>query len=281
MREARLGLDRAEELVDEPRLADARHPDEGDELQCALRPRPLERIAERVELPLPADERRPGLREVDAVTRARLERLPHRHRRRLPLRLDRLRLAVVDCMARGVIRRLADQDPVHRRRRLQPRRGVDDIAGGHSFALGGPGAERDQGLARVDGDSHLELLLLDRPVADLERRTHRAFRVVLVRRGCAEQRYDGVADELLDGAAEALELGTKVPVVRREQRPHVLRVELLRTRGEADEVGEQDRHDLPLLAHGWHGSLERRAARATEAGVLCVLRRAARADDHP
>ena len=37
-------------------------------------------------------------------------------------------------------------------------------------------------------------------------------------------------------------------VVGREQRAHVLGVELLGPRGEADEVGEEDGDDLPLLA---------------------------------
>ena len=63
----------------------------------------------------------------------------------------------------------------------------------------------------------------------------------------AEQRHHGVADELLDGPAEALELGPQLRVVRREQAAHVLRVERLRAGGEADEVGEEDAHDLALL----------------------------------
>ena len=95
-REVRLGLDRLEELVDEPRLADPRDADEGDELELTLRAGAFERVAERVELALAPEERRAGLRQVDAEARARLERLPDRDRLRLALGLDRLGLAVVD-----------------------------------------------------------------------------------------------------------------------------------------------------------------------------------------
>ena len=48
---------------------------------------------------------------------------------------------------------------------------------------------------------------LPHPVADRERGADGPLRVVLVREGRSEQRHHGVADELLDGAAEAFELG--------------------------------------------------------------------------
>jgi hypothetical protein len=187
-----------------------RHADERDQVQRALRASPFEGIAEHGELALATDERRAGLRQVDAEPGARLHRLPDRHRRRLPLRLDLLRLPVLDRVTRRAVGRLADEDPVHGRRRLQPRRGVDDVAGGHPLALGRPGPKCDQRLARVDGDPHLELLLLDGPVADLERCPHRAHRVVLMRCRRAEERDHRVADELLDGPAEPLELGAEM-----------------------------------------------------------------------
>ena len=92
--------------------------------------------------------------------------------------------------------------------------------------------------------------------------------VVLVRRRCTEQRHDCVPDELLDRAAVALELGADVLVVAAELVRDVLGVELLGARGEADEVGEEDRDDLSLPAALRHaasllragsGSLHRRA----------------------
>ena len=48
-----------------------------------------------------------------------------------------------------------------------------------------------------------------------------------MRDGRAEERHHGVADELLHRAAEALELRAQALVVGREDRPHVLGVELL------------------------------------------------------
>jgi hypothetical protein len=51
-------------------------------------------------------------------------------------------------------------------------------------------------------------------VADRERGSYRALWVVLVRDRGAEHGHDRVADELLDGTAEALELTTDTRVVR-------------------------------------------------------------------
>jgi hypothetical protein len=49
-----------------------------------------------------------------------------------------------------------------------------------------------------------------------------ALGIVLVRHGSAEERHHGVADELLDGATEPLELGAQACMVGRQQRPDVL-----------------------------------------------------------
>ena len=155
---------------------------------------------------------------------------------------------VVDLLLRGAVRRLVDEDPVDRRRGLQPGRRVDDVARGHALALGRPGAERDERLAGRDRDPNLEVTLLADPVADRERGADRALGVVLVRGRRAEERHHRVADELLDRAAAALELGTQTRVVGLEDRAHVLRVHLLGPRREPDEVGEEDGHDLALLA---------------------------------
>ena len=91
-------------------------------------------------------------------------------------------------------------------RRLQARRRVDDVARRHSFAGFRTGAERDERLARRDSDAHLELALLGERLADRERSAYGTLGIVLVRDRRSEDRHDGVADELLDGSAEALEL---------------------------------------------------------------------------
>ncbi len=63
-----------------------------------------------------------------------------------------------------------------------------------------------------------------------------------------EEGHHRVADELLDRAAEALELGAEAGVVRAEDRLHVLGIERLRPRREADQVGEQHGDDLAFFA---------------------------------
>ena len=63
----------------------------------------------------------------------------------------------------------------------------------------------------------------------------------------AEERHHCVADELLDRAAEPLELRAKMLVVRGQDRPHVLRIHRLGAGREPDQVGEEHRDDLPLL----------------------------------
>ena len=125
--------------------------------------------------------------------------------------------------------------------------GVDDVAGDHPLARARARVERDERLARVDADANLELerrlvlVQLRDGVADRERRAHRALGVVLVRDRRAEDRDDRVADELLDRAAVALELvRAAARGTAREQRADVLRVEPLRPRRRADEVGEDD-----------------------------------------
>ena len=62
-----------------------------------------------------------------------------------------------------------------------------------------------------------------------------------------------------------IEVGPHPRVVRGEQRPYVLGIEALGSAGEADEVGEEDADDLPLLRRG-RGSrgLERGAAGRAE-----------------
>ena len=90
----------------------------------------------------------------------------------------------------------------------------------------------------------LELGLLavraDHRLAHGERRAHGALGVVAVGDRRAEDAHHRVADELLDDAAERLDLVANALVVRREDRAHVLGVELFGPRREPDEVDEDD-----------------------------------------
>jgi hypothetical protein len=111
------------------------------------------------------------------------------------------------------------------------------------------------------------LLLVERGdgVAHRERCPHRPLRVVLMGNRRAEDRDDRVADELLDRAAAAFELVARALVVDAEQRADVLGVALLGACRRADEVGEDDADDLPLLApRGRADRSERGAALGAE-----------------
>ena len=170
---------------------------------------------------------------------------------------------------------LADQDAVDRRRRLQPRRGVDDVAGRHPLAAGGVGTQHDQRLAGVHAHAHVQVeagLFVVQPRdrgPDRERRAHRPLRIVLVGDRRAEQRHHRVADELLDRAAVVLQLLAQQRVVGSEGAAHVLDVHPLAAAGEADQVGEQHRHHLALLADDGARSAQRRSSRRTGSRPGC------------
>jgi len=64
------------------------------------------------------------------------------------------------------------------------------------------------------------------------------------RRGA--HRHHRVVDELLDGAAEALDLGAQPCVVWAQRRCHVFGVGVVGAGGETDQVAEEHGHDLAL-----------------------------------
>ena len=182
-------------------------------------------------------------------------RPPDRERLRLPLGSDRLLLAVLDRVTRHAVRGLADQDPAGGRERLETRGRVDDVAGDDSLARARLGVERDERLAAVDRDPEFELGR--ERVADRECGADGAFGVILMRHRRAERGHDRIADELLDRSAESLDLRAYAFEVRALKRAHVLRIELLRLRREADQVAEEDRDQLPLLARSGSGTVSR------------------------
>ena len=63
----------------------------------------------------------------------------------------------------------------------------------------------------------------------------------------SEHRHDGVADELLDGPAESLDLVLDPLVVQLQEVANILRIGPIRSRGEPDQIDEQDRHDLAFF----------------------------------
>ena len=193
------------------------------------------------------------------------------------LHRDRIHRLVLEGPARGEERPRADDHAPGRRQRLEPGDGVHHVAGRDALAPLRRVAERDDRLARVhrdaDGEPQLRVLLVQRfeGADDRDGRLDGARRVVLVGQRRAEDADDRVADELLDGAAERLDLVADARVVRPEPRPDVLWVGAVRVGGRADEVREEHRDDLALLTvglgRGRLGGDQRGAARAAEAGV--------------
>ena len=84
--------------------------------------------------------------------------------------------------------------------------------------------------------------------------------------GGAEEGDDGVAEDLVDTAAERLDLGDEGLEVRLDEAGHGLRIEMLGERGVADEVGEQHGDDTPFLDRDG-GVIGRSSARRTEPGT--------------
>ena len=85
---------------------------------------------------------------------------------------------------------------------------------------------------------------------DAERAANGTLGVVLARRRRAEEREDSVTGEILDVAAERLDLADDPRNRLAHDELHVLWVEPLCERGRADDVGEDGRQDLALLPHG-------------------------------
>ena len=181
-------------------------------------------------------------------------------------------------VARYVVR--LDEDAVGRRGRLDPRCGVEHVAGSRPLSLARPRPEHHERLAGVDAGPDVEveplvlLVQLGDSLPDRERRADGALRIVLVGLRRAEQREDGVAAELLEGAAVGLELTADACVVRSHERLHVLGVEILGASGRADEVDEDRGDDLSLLAGRRRGG-KRTPAEAAKP-ELCGIRFATR-----
>ena len=261
-----LSVDERLELRDQPCLPDAGLAGHRHELQRRVAQRTRIGVLQQRQLVLATDEGGVGATlDVDAEAAARTRCAPERQRLGLAFDGYRLELVVDDHVACRAKRRVADDDRADRRRRLEARGRVDDVAGGDSLPLFGTGVEGNDRLARRDGATHGELQfvllvqVLDR-VEDLQRGAHGAIRIVLVRGRRAEDGHDRVADELLDRAAEVLDLLFHARVIRTERRAHILGIGAIGARGEADEVDEQDRDDLSLLGGGARRLREPRAA---------------------
>ena len=115
--------------------------------------------------------------------------------------------------------------------RLHARGRVDEVTGDHALSLG---ADRHRRLAGDDADTHRQLRRTDLAAEradhldELESGPHRPLGVVLARDGCAPDGHHCVADELLDGAAVAVDHAAGGLEVAREQLAYLLGVAVLR-----------------------------------------------------
>ena len=181
------------------------------------------------------------------------ERAPERHRLGLPFGRDRRQRLVVDRLARALPGRLADDHAADRRRPEQARGGVDGVARDHALPRLEPRPECDGDVARVHGGAYRDLaervvlVQLDDDLGKPERGPHRPLGVVGPCHGRAEDGHDRVAQELLDGAAEPVDLVADGAEVRPQERPHPLRVGAMRAEREVDQVDEQDGDVADLL----------------------------------
>ena len=220
---------------------------------------------------------------VHAEAAASFHGSPDLDRLLLPLGRDRLERLEADRAVGRAHRRGVDDYSAHWRRSLETGCGIDDVARHDPLATLRTSAESNNGLARRHGRSNgdVEALAsesLDR-LEDAKRSPDRTLCVVLVRGGCSEDGHDGISDELLDRAAEALDVCLDALVVRPERGAYVLRVGAVGTVREADEIDEQHRDDLAFLSCG-NLCRQRLTAGQAEARSFWVLLAAVRTDDH-
>ncbi len=259
-----VGRDEYGELVAEPRLPNARRPENGDQVRPALGQAPRPDRPDELELVRAPDECTLGERPVRRRDQG-LDGQP---------RLDRLGLSLYDERSHGLVpnrvpRRsiclAADEEATRRRGGLEPRRRVHDVAGSqHVGARGIHGDDRVAGVhrcARGEVERLFPVQLVD-PLEDTKARANRALGVLAVRNRGAEYAHHGIADELLDDTAVVLDSPLGLRVVELENFTHVFGIRAIRARGEADKVHEEDGHELPLFTDRVRVLESRPAARA-------------------
>ena len=217
------------------------------------------------ELAVAAHERRFQTHGFERARAARghLPGAPEVHRLRLALHRVRAAVLVRDRRLRRAARGFPDEHRAGLCRRLDARGRVDEVARDHALALGADGDRRlpgEHARARAQlADADLRAKRLH-GLDKLERGPDRALGVVLVRSGSAPDGHDGVADELLDGAAVALDRRARRVEVAGQELPGLLGVAGLGGSGEADEVGEEHRDEAALGGRSarWRGGGARR-----------------------
>ena len=248
-------------------------------MRAALVERARPEGAHEVDLALPANERVGD----DGPFGRRAERLqgePRLHRLDLSLGRDRVERLVPDGVAGGPIRLLSCDQATLGRSGLQAGRSVDDVADGERLAATFSRNGNDC-VAGVDRCTRLEIesmssVQLFQALENGESSPNSTLRVVAVGEGSAEDGHHRVTGEFLHGASVLLDPPPGFRVVEPQGLANVLGVGAIGSRREADEVDEQHRDELALLA-GSLGPLELRPTGAAEPRARGLLRPTARA----
>jgi len=272
------------ELVEQPALADACIGDDADDGEPALAEQPLERVLERLELGVAPDHvRRDAFDAATAETKAPRLRAQHEVAPdRLVDALDGHRLLRLDLEAAAHLRvgSVADAQRAGRRGLLHAGGDVDRDAADGRVGIDAAAEQHRSGVhagADVEGPVAVRSAHFSAEhLAELEQReaaAHGALGVVFASFGRAEDREHVVAGVLQHLASVRLD-------DRRRARQRVVhhgadrfRVEVLRERGRADHVHEQDAHLLERLRRS-----ARRCCRAGERSELDAGRRQQRFD---
>jgi hypothetical protein len=170
-----------------------------------------------------------------------------------------VRLVELECASRGRDRPLPGENLARLGSLLEPRRDVDRVTRDEGAAFAGAA---DHDLSRVHPDPKLERRL--EPAQHRKRRVQRALGVVLERGRRAKDGHDGIACEFLHRPACGLDLRRHSVIELVEHDAGAFWV-LLAELGRADQVGEEDGGDLPLLRRRGRLRLDRGAAGSTEA----------------
>jgi hypothetical protein len=174
-----------------------------------------------------------------------------RHELGLALRSNGIDSLDLDRVASELERRVAEDDLAGLRSLLQSGGHVHGVAGNERVT------RPCHDLACVDAYARVQAKL-DDGFAELHRRAQSAQRIVLMEHGYAEDGHHGVADELLDGAAVALERGPRTLEVPRLESPQSLGVELVAGARVSREVAEDDGDDLADVPCGFVAGRHRR-----------------------
>ena len=239
------------EFPRQPRLPDAANARHGHEMGSPFGRRRMEQVLDQARLRVATGERRLDLvgphaasdQADDASGSPQLDRLG------LSLELVDTGILVDDRGLGGMPGRFPDKDRPNWRSRLDPGRGVHEIAGHHPLSARAHGDRclpgQDPGTGAQICDPNLFPQCGDGG-REVEGRADRPLGVVLVGGGRAPDCHDGIADELLDRSAIALDELAAGLKVTRQQVSNLLSIPALAHAGEPDQVGEQDRNHAPF-----------------------------------